>query len=55
VNANRSHYESAAKVLSKAPLEWLDGVISRRVPIVNFADALKRTDSDVKVIVEMAQ
>jgi threonine dehydrogenase-like Zn-dependent dehydrogenase len=51
VNANRSHYEAAAKVLAKAPPEWLEGVISRRVPIAKFADALARGDDDVKVVV----
>ena len=53
VNANRTHYEAAAMVLANASPEWLDGLISRRVPIANFADALERGDDDVKVVIEV--
>ncbi len=54
VNANRGHYEEAAKVLAAASPEWLDGVISRRVPMASFHDALNREPNDVKVVIDIA-
>ena len=33
VNANRRHYEMAAKSLADADQAWLDRLISRRVPL----------------------
>lgn len=53
VNANRTHYEAAARVLADAPIDWLDGVISRRVPIGEFSHALERHDDDVKVVIDI--
>ena len=52
VNANRSHYELAADVLSKADKSWLSGLISRRVSPDDWQDAFEREDSDVKVILD---
>ncbi len=53
VNANRRHYEAGAEALAKADRGWLDRVVSRRVPIDSWEDALKRGPDDVKVIVEV--
>ena len=53
VNANRRHYEQAAEALAKADQGWLAKVISRRVPMEQFADALKRRPDDVKVVLEI--
>ncbi len=54
VNANRRHYEAAAGALAKADRQWLARVVSRRVPLTQWKDALTRQPDDVKVIVEVA-
>jgi glucose 1-dehydrogenase len=53
VNANRRHYESAAVALAAADREWLRGLITRRVPLEDWQDALERRPDDVKVVVEL--
>ncbi|HEY1829832.1 MAG TPA: glucose 1-dehydrogenase, partial [Acidimicrobiales bacterium] len=53
VNANRRHYEAAAAALAKADTSWLGRVVSRRVPLAQWSDALTRQPDDVKVIVEV--
>jgi hypothetical protein len=53
VNANRRHYEAAAAALAKADQGWLDGLITRSVPIEDFATALVHGDNDVKVVLEL--
>ncbi len=53
VNANRRHYEQAADALAKADRGWLERLITRRVPLEGFADALEPRDDDVKVVLEM--
>ena len=40
VNANRRHYEAAAAALAKADRDWLDRLVSRRVPLDQLAEAL---------------
>lgn len=54
VNANRRHYEIAAEVLAKADRGWLSRLISRRVPLANWAEAFDRRPDDVKVILDFA-
>lgn len=54
VNANRRHYEHAASALASADQSWLARLITRRVPIVNWVDALNRTPDDVKPIIEFS-
>lgn len=54
VNANRRHYEAAAKALAQADKEWLGRVVSRRVPLAQWEQALSRQTDDVKVVVEVA-
>ena len=53
VNANRRHYESGAEALSKADRGWLEQVVSRKVPLERWQDALERQPDDVKVVVEV--
>jgi threonine dehydrogenase-like Zn-dependent dehydrogenase len=53
VNANRRHYELAATALAAADDEWLAGLITRRVPLDRFGDALTRAPGDVKVVIDM--
>ena len=55
VNANRRHYEAAAAALARADAGWLDGLISRRVPLAHWPDALRRQPDDVKVVIEVAE
>ncbi|MDH2904378.1 MAG: glucose 1-dehydrogenase [Actinomycetota bacterium] len=54
VNANRRHYESAAVALAAADHDWLSRLITRRVPLEQWSDALTRHDDDVKVVIEVA-
>jgi threonine dehydrogenase-like Zn-dependent dehydrogenase len=50
VNANRRHYEQAAAALAGADRQWLRRLITRRVPVDRYADALDRRPDDVKVV-----
>jgi len=52
VNANRRHYELAAEALAKADKAWLERLVSRRVPLDEWADALRRRRDDVKVVID---
>jgi threonine dehydrogenase-like Zn-dependent dehydrogenase len=51
VNANRGHYEQAAAALHKADRAWLERLITRRVPLHRWREALCRQPSDVKTII----
>jgi threonine dehydrogenase-like Zn-dependent dehydrogenase len=53
VNANLDHYRQAADALAKADRDWLTGLISRRVSLAAFADALDRRPDDVKVVLTL--
>lgn len=53
VNANLSHYRQAADALAKADLGWLDRMITRRVPLAQFADAFENSAVDVKVAITL--
>ena len=50
VNANRSHYEAAARALSNADPAWLERVIGRRVPFDRHPEAFDHRPDDVKVV-----
>ncbi len=50
VNANRSHYQLAAKALAQADPDWLTGLVTRHVPIGRWADAYGRQPDDIKTI-----
>jgi glucose 1-dehydrogenase len=52
VNANRRHFEQAAKALADADRDWLDRLITRRVPLERWSEALEKGDDDVKVVVD---
>ncbi len=54
VNANRRHYEMAAEALRQADLSWLERLITRRVPLSEFASGMERRPDDVKVVLELA-
>jgi threonine dehydrogenase-like Zn-dependent dehydrogenase len=53
VNANRRHYEAGAQALAKADRSWLQRLITRRVPLADWASALDRKPDDVKVVIEL--
>lgn len=55
VNANRRHYDAAAAALAAADGNWLERLISRRVPLSRFADAFDRRSDDVKVVLDLEQ
>jgi glucose 1-dehydrogenase len=48
VNANRHHYEQAAKALAQADPGWLAGLITRQVPLDRWEDAYTRKPDDIK-------
>ena len=54
VNANRRHYQAAADALARADRAWLERLITRRVPLERWSEALERGPDDVKVTVEFA-
>ena len=52
VNANLKHYEMAADALARARHDWLSRLITRRVPLERWSEALEHRPGDVKVIIE---
>jgi len=54
VNANRRHYEMGAAALAGADPGWLDGLITRRVPLRRWADAYAHQPDDIKTVLEVA-
>ncbi len=54
VNANRKHYEMAEDALRKADHGWLSRLISRKEPLANWQEALKRRPDDIKVVIDFA-
>ena len=55
VNANRRHYELAARSLGEANPTWLSRLITRCVPVDRWSEALSRTANDVKTVWEFGQ
>jgi glucose 1-dehydrogenase len=55
VNANRRHYWAAAEALSRADKAWLERLISRRVPLARWEEALEYRRGDIKVIIDFKQ
>ncbi|MDQ0756407.1 glucose 1-dehydrogenase [Arthrobacter sp. B3I4] len=53
VNANRRHYDAAAKALSEANESVLRRLITRRLPLAEFADAFEAHPDDVKVVLDI--
>jgi threonine dehydrogenase-like Zn-dependent dehydrogenase len=52
VNANRRHFQAAADALAAADSAWLGGLITRRVPLERWDDALQRRPDDIKNVIE---
>ncbi|WP_219414642.1 glucose 1-dehydrogenase [Pseudonocardia nigra] len=53
VNANRRHFAHAADALARADADWLERLVSRRVPLERAAEAFEAREDDVKVVVEL--
>jgi threonine dehydrogenase-like Zn-dependent dehydrogenase len=53
VNANLGHYALAAEALARADRSWLERLITRRVPLEDFEQALEKQDDDVKVVLDL--
>jgi threonine dehydrogenase-like Zn-dependent dehydrogenase len=53
VNANLGHYRAAARALAGADATWLHRLITRRVPLADFAEALRPSPDDVKVVLTL--
>lgn len=51
VNANRRHYEAAGEALAKADPDWLDRVLTRRLPLQSFRDGFIKQPGEVKTVV----
>jgi len=54
VNANRRHYETAAAALARADRNWLARLISRRVPLDRWSEALEHRAGDIKVVIDFS-
>jgi glucose 1-dehydrogenase len=54
VNANRKHYQAAADALAGADHGWLERMITRRVPLDHWTDALVPQQDDIKVVVDLS-
>jgi glucose 1-dehydrogenase len=54
VNAGLPDYLAAAEALSEASRPWLNGLLTRRVPLERFMDAVEKEEDDVKVVVDLA-
>jgi glucose 1-dehydrogenase len=54
VNANRRHYQAAAAALAEADQQWLERLITRRVPLDRWSDALQRQPDDVKAVLDLS-
>ena len=55
VNANRRHYEAALIALKRADRHWLEKLITRRVPLARWQEALERRPNDVKTVLEFQE
>jgi threonine dehydrogenase-like Zn-dependent dehydrogenase len=52
VNANLAHYHAAADALARADRSWLDRLITRRVPLARWHEALEHRPDDIKVVID---
>jgi threonine dehydrogenase-like Zn-dependent dehydrogenase len=52
VNANRRHYEAAAEALARADRGWLARLVTRRLPLSRWSEAIQRPSGDVKTVLD---
>lgn len=55
LGAARRHYELAVEALARADQAWLGRLISQRVPLSGWPQALTRQPGDVKVVVDLTR
>lgn len=55
VNAALRNYQQAAAGLARADQDWLRRLITRRVPLSSWTEALDKGPDDVKVVVDLAE
>jgi len=55
VNANKRHWYKAGQALARADRSWLARLLTRRERPEDFAQALRRTDEDIKVVVQFGE
>jgi threonine dehydrogenase-like Zn-dependent dehydrogenase len=55
VNAGPANYHQAAEALANADRSWLERLITRRVPLSSWPDALKPDPGDVKVVIDLTR
>jgi threonine dehydrogenase-like Zn-dependent dehydrogenase len=53
VNANMRHYRAAVDHLARADHGWVQRLVTRTVPLADFARAFEEDDDDVKVVVSL--
>jgi threonine dehydrogenase-like Zn-dependent dehydrogenase len=53
VNEARRHYEQANEALASADLPWLERLVTKKVPMDTWTDALAKTHDDVKVVIDL--
>lgn len=53
VNANLRHFHQAADALSHADREWLERLITRRVPLHKAREAFESRNGDIKVVIDI--
>jgi threonine dehydrogenase-like Zn-dependent dehydrogenase len=54
VNANARHWKAGAEALAAADGKWLARLITRRVPVADYAQAYAVRHGDIKVVVEFS-
>jgi threonine dehydrogenase-like Zn-dependent dehydrogenase len=53
VNANHRHYEQAVQVLGRADHSWLEGLITRRLPLGRAHEAFGQGQGEVKAVIDL--
>jgi threonine dehydrogenase-like Zn-dependent dehydrogenase len=53
VNANRRHFTLATEALARADRRWLERLITRRVPLARWREALMPAAHDIKTVIEL--
>lgn len=53
VNAGKRHYAQAAEALVRADRAWLARLVTRRVPLADWSQALTKGPEDVKVVIDL--
>lgn len=53
VNAGPDHFTQAANALRDAKPAWLEQLLTRRVPLTRWPEALTRSPDDIKVVIDL--